>query len=128
MLELHITEDEMEALEAKYVNDMGFNYQDFLQDLQPQDPVKPMYEERLMEIRRANEKGKLPERDAEDHLGAILLKIKTKVFKERIRIHEWMKDYDKLRSGRMLKGQFRRALDVCQFQLNESELAILEDQ
>ena len=50
------------------------------------------------------------------------------VFKEKIRIHEWMRDYDKLRSGRMLKGNFRRALDLCKFQLCESELAILEDQ
>ena len=50
------------------------------------------------------------------------------VYKERTRIHEWMRDYDKLRSGRMLKNNFRRALDLCKFELAESELAILEDQ
>jgi hypothetical protein len=38
-----------------------------------------------------------------------------------------MKDYDKLRSGRMLKTSFRRALDLCGFQLKESEISILED-
>ena len=45
-----------------------------------------------------------------------------------MRIHEWMHDYDKLNHGRMLKGNFRRALDMCRFGLLESELAILEDQ
>ena len=45
-----------------------------------------------------------------------------------MRIHEWMKDYDKLRSGRMLKNNFKRALDLCKFGLEESEMAILEDQ
>ena len=128
MVELHITEAEMEALEARYVNDVGFNYLEFLRDLQPQDPVKPMYVERLKELRLTNEKTKLPERDPKSDLEAILLKLKTKVFKERMRVHEWMRDYDKLRSGRMLKGHFRRALDMCKFELNESELAILEDQ
>ena len=55
-------------------------------------------------------------------------RVLSQVFKERIRIHEWMRDYDKLRSGRMKKSNFRRALDICKFELAESELAILEDQ
>ena len=50
------------------------------------------------------------------------------VFKERVRVHEWLRDYDKLRSGRMPKHNFRRALDLCKFDLEESELNILEDQ
>ena len=39
-----------------------------------------------------------------------------------------MRDFDKLRSGRIAKSNFRRALDLCRFELAESELAILEDQ
>ncbi len=39
---------------------------------------------------------------------------------------EFMKDYDKLRSGRILKTAFRRALDLCGFELAQSELAVLE--
>ena len=38
-----------------------------------------------------------------------------------------MADYDALRSGRILKTRFRRALDLCRFELSESELALLED-
>ena len=50
------------------------------------------------------------------------------VFKERVRIVEWLRDYDKLRSGRVSKNNFRRGLDLCRFELAESEIAILEDQ
>ena len=58
---------------------------------------------------------------------AIVLHYCWQVFKERVRILEWLRDYDKLRSGRMVKPNFRRALDLCQFELAESELAIIED-
>lgn len=49
------------------------------------------------------------------------------VFKERIRIYEFMKDYDKLHSGHMLKNLFRRALNLARLDLQESEVAMLED-
>lgn len=49
------------------------------------------------------------------------------VSKERIRVLEYMRDYDKLRSGRVQKISFRRALDLCRFELKESEVCILED-
>ena len=38
-----------------------------------------------------------------------------------------MRDYDKLRSGRMLKTSFRRAVKLARLDLYESELAIVED-
>ena len=50
------------------------------------------------------------------------------VFKERVRVLEWMKDYDKLRCGRISRVCFHRALDLCRFELAESELALLDDQ
>ena len=40
-------------------------------------------------------------------------RMKTLVFKERVRVYEWMKDYDKLRSGSIPASSFRRALDLC---------------
>ncbi len=39
---------------------------------------------------------------------------------------DFMKDYDKLRSGRILKTSFRRALDLCGFELTESQTTALE--
>ena len=128
MLELNCTEAEMQALEARFCNDTGFNYLDFLSVLQPAEPPKLMYVERLKELRLTNQKPNRIERNVAVDLEGVLTKIKTKVFKERIRVHEYMRDYDKLRSGRILKINFRRALDLCMFELAESEIAILEDQ
>lgn len=49
-------------------------------------------------------------------------KIKTKVVKESVRVYEFMKDYDKLRTGRMLKTSFPRALDLCALGLTPVEI------
>lgn len=127
MLELHCSEPEMIALEAKFCNDTGFNYIAFLDELEPREPPKFMYEKRLEEMRQINQKKSLPELNAQKDLEGVFLKVKTKVSRERIRVLEFMRDYDKLRSGRMLKTSFRRALDLCRFELRESEVSLLED-
>lgn len=51
----------------------------------------------------------------------------VQVCKERMRVEDFMRDYDKLRSGRMKKTSFRRAVDLARLDLYESELAIIED-
>ena len=55
----------------------------------------------------------------------IFLYMSLQVVKERIRVLEFMRDYDKLRSGRMLKTCFARALDLCQLGLTKKEVDIL---
>ncbi|CAI8054084.1 hypothetical protein GBAR_LOCUS29561 [Geodia barretti] len=57
---------------------------------------------------------------------SVLEKIKTKVMKERVRVLEFMRDYDKLRSGRIPATSFRRALDLCGFSLGQEEVTALE--
>lgn len=49
------------------------------------------------------------------------------VVKERLRVEDFLKDYDKLHSGRILKSTFRRAINLARLELYESELAIIED-
>ena len=39
---------------------------------------------------------------------------------------EFMRDYDKLRSGRIPATSFRRALDLCGFGLGQEEVTALE--
>ena len=52
--------------------------------------------------------------------------IGVQVVKERIRVLEFMKDYDKLRSGRIPVTSFNRALDLCGFGLSQAEVSALE--
>lgn len=127
MLEIPLEESEMQSLEALYSNDYGVDYRKFLKDLLPCEPVPFMYIKRMEEIRLANARKALPEQRAVTDLESVFLKIKTKVCKQRVRVHEFMKDYDKLHSGRMLKTSFRRALNLARLDLLESEIAMLED-
>ena len=41
----------------------------------------------------------------------------VQVWRERVRIDEWTRDYDKARTRRMRKTHFRRALDLCNLRL-----------
>ncbi|KAK3798859.1 hypothetical protein RRG08_050238 [Elysia crispata] len=127
ILEIPVEEPEFHCLEALYCNDVGVCYTAFLADLEPQEPVPFMYVKRMEELRLTNCKQALPEQRAKTDLESVFLKIKTKVCKERLRVYEFMKDYDKLRSGRMLKTSFRRALNLARLDLLESEVAMLED-
>ena len=43
MVDLPIDEEMMRTLEAKYVNDVGFNYKWFLSELEPQEKDKLRY-------------------------------------------------------------------------------------
>ncbi len=69
----------MQALEAYFCNDTGFNYMQFLQVLQPEEPPKFMYVERLKTLRLANQKNEMPERNPAGDLDGVITKIKTKV-------------------------------------------------
>ena len=64
---------------------------------------------------------KVVEKEKPD-IAAVMYKIKSKVVKEAVRVYEFMKDYDKLRTGRMLRTSFPRALDLCNLGLNEAEI------
>lgn len=48
--------------------------------------------------------------------------------RERIRVLEFLRDYDKLRSGHILSTVFHRALDLCGFELSPSEIRALENE
>lgn len=127
MLDIPMTNPELAALEARFFNDMGLNYVAFLQALLPEPPPDFMYVKRMEDLRQTNAKGALPELNPEKDLENILLKIKTKVSKERFRVEDFMKDYDKLHSARMIKTSFRRAVNLARLDLLESELQIIEN-
>lgn len=79
ILELHATEPEMAALEAKFCNDVGFNYLQFLQELEPKETPQFMYEKRLEDLRLTNTGKKLPELNIAEDLEGVMMKVKTKV-------------------------------------------------
>lgn len=79
MVELPVSEAEMQALEAKFCNDTGFDYMSFLAELQPEEAVPFMYVKRMEQLRQVNEKGALPEHNPSCNLESLLDKLRTKV-------------------------------------------------
>jgi len=56
----------------------------------------------------------------------LLNRIKTRIKTQRIRIIDFMKDFDLLKHGKISKNEFRRGLNVVLINLTEVELASLE--
>lgn len=126
LLQLGCTEHESSLLAKLYSDDFGFNYTQFIDTLVPYVAEETKYESQLHELQSLGKKttkqatGLDSERYATmlsksetDMFKAAMIRFKTLVFKERIRVYEWMKDYDKLRSGSIRRTSFRRALDLC---------------
>ena len=78
------------------------------------------YLRRLEELKLTNQKH-LPDL-GDNNFEKIMYKIKCKVMKERMRLNEFFKDYDKLRTGRILKTLFPRAMDLSSLKLTKVEV------
>ena len=78
------------------------------------------YLQRLEELKLTNQKH-LPDL-GDNNFEKIMYKIKCKVMKERMRLNEFFKDYDKLRTGRILKTLFPRAMDLSSLKLTKVEV------
>ena len=78
------------------------------------------YLQRLEELKLTNQKH-LPDL-GDDSIEKIMYKIKCRVMKERMRLSEFFKDYDKLRTGRILKTVFPRAMDLASLKLTKVEV------
>ncbi|XP_073251609.1 uncharacterized protein [Porites lutea] len=119
---LGLTDDpeEIKILQSRYSDDIGFNYIQFLEDLQPSEKPEMKYLQRLEELKLTNQKH-LPDL-GDNNFEKIMYKIKCKVMKERMRLNEFFKDYDKLRTGRILKTLFPRAMDLSSLKLTKVEV------
>jgi len=93
---------------------------ELLEQLQPTDKPELMYTKRLELLKTVNSK-EIPDWGHDD-LGFIMHKIKSKVMKERVRVLEFMRDYDKLRTGRMSRVNFARAMDLSTLGLTKMEV------
>lgn len=131
MLQLGCNEEALRVLLRRFSDNMGFNYTEFLNIISPTTTEKSKYESQLSELQsiggrktkqatgieseteRIQERyGNIFSKTKSGMLQTAIIRLKTLIFKERIRVYEWMKDYDKLRSGSIPRTSFRRALDL----------------
>lgn len=78
-------------MEKRYNNDLGFNYNWFLKELEAQTIEEPLYHSIVKEKRKINAEKLSPEATAgETNIVLILAKIKAKVVRERIKVKHKM--------------------------------------
>ncbi|XP_062506736.1 uncharacterized protein LOC134183259 [Corticium candelabrum] len=120
------SDEEVKLIEERFSDDEGVNYVKFLAEIEPTEREEPKYTEyvRTLQALQENKKRTVAQQTSVN-IDELMIKIKTKVSRERIRVLEFMRDYDKLRTGRMLKTAFPRALDLCSFLLTPSEVEAL---
>lgn len=129
-LGLECTESERKAISAMYGDAKGINYNKFFGDLDPIVPEPRKYEKNLSEMVqyiafRETGTERLLKKDGCKTVEGVIEKIKETVMKRRIRLLEFFKDYDKLKSGRIYKSNFKRALDLCGLNLTVDEINLL---
>ncbi|VDM30362.1 unnamed protein product, partial [Hydatigera taeniaeformis] len=129
-LNFRIPDDQLDAIASKYADDEGFNYWRFLAALEPPSKESLHYEYplRIARIREAfNKAGKAPENEPIIHdVEGIMDSVKREVYQQRIRLSEWLRDYDPLRHGHISRQRFRRALSLLPISLKETELSCIE--
>jgi Ca2+-binding EF-hand superfamily protein len=124
-LGLPVVDKNVQILEAKFTDNLGFNYVEFLGKLQPHPVVAPKYHEFRAELAKLNSKKNTYESNPFNDVQSVLAKVKDQVYKKRVSIYEWLRDHDKLNSGKLLKDTFKRAIDLCNLDLETSEIEMI---
>eukprot|EP00042_Codosiga_hollandica_P037034 m.288100 g.288100 ORF g.288100 m.288100 type:complete len:928 (-) comp55034_c0_seq1:99-2882(-) len=126
--QFNLVEREMQLLTAFFTEPKGVNYRDFLSRVIPPPSIEKLHETTIMTSRRAatvKAAHLLETKRRAPNIEDLLLKIKSQVVRERIRISEFMQDFDKLRSGRITESIFHRALEQCGIHLSDAEKDVL---
>lgn len=126
-LGLTFDEKELAILRAKYGNDLGFNYLDFLNNLQPIRVEPPKYQHFKRELEQLNSKRLHFQVNPATDMQTLLVKLKDQVYKRRISIYEWLKDHDKLNCGRLPKETFKRAINLTNLEMDTDEVELIMD-
>jgi hypothetical protein len=54
--------------------------------------------------------------------GIIFVCYVNKAYRKRVSIYEWLRDHDKLNSGRIPRETFKRSINLCNLDLQQSEI------
>ncbi|XP_018398309.1 PREDICTED: uncharacterized protein LOC108776253 [Cyphomyrmex costatus] len=118
-----LSPEEVFALEKRYNDDMGFNYTRFLQEIELQPIVEPLYYSMLEDKKRLNaERPPFEPHEDETNVVLILAKIKAKVVRERIKVLEFMRQFDRHNQFVISKIDFIRGLDQLRCGLTIAEI------
>ncbi|KAB0801730.1 hypothetical protein PPYR_03916 [Photinus pyralis] len=118
--------EELYALEERFNDDLGFNYFWFLREVEPKRHELPLFTGFISDMKKLNApKPPKPVERNEKDIVMVLAKIKSKVVRERIRLLEFLRDFDRHNEEVMSRQDFKRAIDNCKLDLTEGEFETL---
>ncbi|KZC06769.1 hypothetical protein WN55_07542 [Dufourea novaeangliae] len=121
-----LSQEEEYALEQRYIDDLGFNYIWFLKELESKPVESPLYDSVLEEKKKINSEKPASKADMnETNIVLILAKIKAKVVRGRVKVIEFMRQYDLHKEFVIKKTEFLRGLDQLRCNLTCTEMATL---
>ncbi|KAK2582407.1 hypothetical protein KPH14_004725 [Odynerus spinipes] len=111
------------ALEQRYNDDLGFNYYYFLEELEAKPITEPLYNRILEEKKKANAEKPAPVgSEDETNIVLVLAKIKAKVVRERVKVSEFMRQFDTHNELSIKMADFVRGLDQLRCNLTMTEV------
>lgn len=118
-----MTGKEIQALEKRYADEIGFNYIKFLKEVDPQDPCIPKYVEYAERKALVNSRT-CPVKTHRDIIQ-ILADIKAQAVRKRINIDQFMVGYDPINHQKITCSEFKRGLINANIILTENEMNIV---
>lgn len=123
-----LSERELTLVTTYYMDGDRINYADFLEDIEPSEKLENKTLQGTQRLNALNKDRRAAIEAAEPaHFEAVLAKVKTLVAKERMRISEHLRDFDKLRRGMITANQFRAGLSMAKVELTLPEMRALEE-
>ncbi|CAL8102508.1 unnamed protein product [Calicophoron daubneyi] len=131
MFNFSLTGEEIDAIVARYGNDVGFEYRKFLDDLDPPtaEETEYRYPKRLESLQKVNILGK-QRRELEPVIKdteGVLEVLKADVYRRRLRLADCFRDHDKLNHGYLPRTTFRRCLGSLLLKIGETGMSMVED-
>ncbi|KAK4881782.1 hypothetical protein RN001_005101 [Aquatica leii] len=116
-----LSDEELYALEERFNDELGFNYFWFLREVEPKYE-QPLFAGLVSDMKKINAppRPKPTERKEKD-IVLILAKIKGKVVQDRVRIMEYLRNFDLHNEEVISKADFKRGIDACRINLTDAE-------
>ena len=107
------------------------NYYEFCKDVDGPDEVtqaiNTLHASQFKVPLTKNEKEPYIYKDSSESIQEVLARIQKKVKEERIRISEFLRDFDRLRSGTITNAQFRIGMNMAKLPLSNSDFVTITE-
>jgi Ca2+-binding EF-hand superfamily protein len=108
------------------------NYYDFCRDVDGADPVTTTinntHKDKFLSPSTHQKFEPYIYKDSNQNFTEVIAKLQRKVKEERIRVHEFLRDFDLLRSGAITNSQFRIGLNMAKLPISNSDFVVLCEQ